>query len=245
VLFNLGENWTASQCLAADERRSSELAQLLKYDGNLGFNEQLQRIVSYFDTKESSASSSSVSEEDVQNTIYTNALLNRNQFGNYLDFVEQEQTYQKSVETLEETLDDTRESIRSAFESFNLEELNDMLEGDFDLADDETYDNLLDKLESYKNELMEYIGQELAKVTAENEVVKEEYDRQKNAVKLLTMDSEEILSLSTTMTADETFTAKLKEERASRAVTDRYADEAKEAFEKQLKSFESPYCAAY
>ena len=77
---------------------------------------------------------------------------------------------------------------------------------------------------------------------SDNEIVEERLDKIKNIFTALRKDKEAYISLSD---VTDSGAERIKTEEANHKVTAEYKKRADEEFEKQLKSYPIPFCAAY
>jgi hypothetical protein len=237
-VFNNGERVSGLLGDEPDERQPSELSLLLTQSGTeTGFNKKLTEIIGYFEELEKDEDATG---ETVKDRIYEDALLDRNQFGDFLDFVEMETLYQKAVEELEVKIDETRQKLIETFQEYGYD-----LPEDFDLADQATYDDLMNKLDERKNKLVDYALTLLSSVSSQQDPIKEKVAQAENQIKLLQTDSDEVLQISILDTAGSEFEERIKTAKVDQNAMDKYDEEAQAAHEKLLNNFKEPYCAVY
>ena len=215
----------------------SELATLLSYDKGLTFSPKMKEIYKFFEE-------ATEADEDggygAKGKVYENALLNRNQFGDYLNFVELEENYQNALDELYVKLDETRESLKKS-----LAQIDYVPEDDFDLADDATYNEIMNKLESAKNGIIAEVAPKIGTITPANEGLEENIEKLNNLVGALQLDKDEVVSLSDNMKGDSELSQKIKSQTVDNEAMSRYNKEAEDALEKEINNFGSPYCASF
>lgn len=217
---------------------SSELAVILAYRNGLTFNDRIKQIMEFYEEMENSDDIDESAQE--QNKIYRKELLTRNQFGNFLDFVEQEMNYQDNMDKLEVKLDETRQKIKE-----QLAEINYVPEEKFDLSEDAIYNEIMEKLENYKNQNIENAVGMMQSITASGDLVEEKVEKINNLVSALQMDNEEYVQLNDNTSADSSLSEEIKRKKTDGAVRDEYDKEGEDVHENNLNSFEEPYCANY
>ena len=216
---------------------SSELATLLSYTGKYTYNGKLKEIYKFF---AEAYDGKNLSESDSGKVrVYKNALLVRNQFGDYLNFVELVENYKKVLDEMEVKLDETRESIKKSLKVINYEP-----PADFDLADKATYDEIMKKLETAKNGLIEEVVPKIKTMHQGNEGMDENIQKLKDMVSALQLDKDEVVSLSDNMKGDSELAEKIKSKMADIEIVNRYNKEAETAAEKEIRNFGTPYCAS-
>lgn len=237
VIFTSGDRVSGLYGNAPQEFAPSELSLLLKYDNTLALGDKITEIYEFFDNLKDDEIEENYG---VKGEIYDNALLKRNQFGDFLKFVEIEMTYQKAMDKLNVKLDEIRGTITK-----ELKKVGHELEEGFDLADEKTYNDLMQKLDEHKNKVLAHAISQLSQINPKNDSMQERADKLQNLLKALQMDSDEMVSISDNVSADSTLSEKIKRAVTDRAVKDKYKEEADDAFEKQLNNFDEPYCAVY
>lgn len=179
-------------------------------------------------------------DDTIWDKINKNTFFTRNQFGNFLEFTETEQTYQQALDDLQPKVQEVRETLKTSFEKFGIK-----IADDIDLADQKTYDNLELQLEKKK---LEYLGKAtplMSAIRSNNEFVDEKVRSVDNLYKSLITDSEELVQISNATKPDTELSSQIKQARADQEASGRYKEEANKAIEKQLKSFPMPYQAVY
>lgn len=237
LVFNNGDRGLAHSVVEKPDYQASELSQLLKYNQGVAVSEKMTEIANFFEDLEGETDPD---EYGVKGRLFENALLDRNQFGNYLTFVEMESVYQNGIDELDVKLDESREKINE-----QLSKVGHQLKKGFDLADDETYDAIMKLLDQHKNKVMNAAINDVNQISAENDYLKERKDKLLNLIKAMQMDSDELLQISDNVTADEAFAEQIKQKQTDQKVMGKFKEEAQAEFEKQLESFEEPYCAVY
>lgn len=236
VLSN-GEKTVGSYGKALDKRSPSELSLLLSYQDGLTFSNKIQQIMAFYDAIEDE---DNTNDYGFKGKMYEKAVLARNQFGNFLNFVELEEVYQKAVEELQSKVDENREELSKKFAKFDY-----IPEKDFDLADDATFEQLLKILDDAKNQKVASAVSQLKDISPENEVIEEKLAKINNMLSALQLDNEELVKLSDNMNDQADLAEKIKSMQADKNVMEKYDQQAQEEFEKNLNNFEQPYCAVY
>ncbi len=231
-----GETIRAKYGSALPKRNPSELSLLLSYNNGLGFNAKLNDIMDYFEKLEGSNDS----EPDAYGNIYEKALLRRNQFGDFLKFVEVESVYQAAIDKLEVKVGEMRQKLQTEFDKIDYKPAE-----DFDLADDKTYDEISSVLDEAKNKKLQEAIATAAQIQPSNDVLKDKLTRINNVISALQLDNDEVVHLSDNMAGDSELSEKIKRAGTDREVMNKYEEEARQEFEKNMNSFDEPYCAVY
>ena len=240
------ENVTAPAKVASFQEYSgtqthSELGTLLQAkESGLYYNEAPQTVLSRLNQMTGEINSSNY-EETMQDTVYKNALLDHNQIGNFLSFVEQEISYRQAMEELKLNVDEAKETLFEQFEKIGFEPRE-----DYNLANQEDYDATKETLNRYKNTIITEEAEKLEGINIENnEVVEERVNKIKNIFTALSKDKEAYISITDTTDSGSEFDERLKTEEVNHQVTSEYKKRADEEFEKQINSYPIPFCAAY
>jgi len=221
----------------------SELGTFLRAaDQGLFFNEAPETVFARLSKMADEAGQSNSSyKKNMQDEVYQKALLNKNQFGNFLTFVEQEISYRQALEELKLSVDEAKETL---FEQ--LKKAGFTPSADYNLARQEDYDLTKDTLNRRKNTLVNEGFNEMEAVqAADNEVVEERLSKIRNILTALRKDKNAYISLSDVTDSGASLDESIKAEELNHQVTAEYKKRADEEFEKQIKSYPIPFCAAY
>ena len=221
-----------------EKELSSELATILAYDDGLTFNSYIKEIMEFYENYANGENvDESVQERD---KLYRKELLMQNQFGDFLNFVENEMIYQDNVDKLDVEIGQTREKIKEQLSDIGYEP-----QEDFDLADDVTYNEIMNALDSTKNKYMEESVSQIDSIQPLNDVIEEKLTKINNIVGALQMDNEERVLLSDNMSGNSELSEKSKSKQVDAQVREKYEQEAQKAHEDNLANSEEPYCANY
>ena len=238
IRFTNGDSATGSVSQVPDEMITSELATILTYNNGITFNDYIKQIMEFYENMETA---DDFSEEDQEREkIYKKELFTRNQFGNFLDFVEQEMLFQDNLDQLEVKVDSNREKITE-----QLVDVGYTPEEDFDLSDDKTYNEIMETLDSTKNTYVKEAISLIQSIQKSNDVVDEKITKINNITGALQMDSDELVQLNDNMSDDSELSEEIKSKQTDNAARDEYDEEAQSVYEDNLNSFEEPYCANY
>ena len=220
----------------------SELGTLLQAkDSGIYYNEAPEKVFSRIENMAEEQQNSSSYNENMQDVMYQKAFLDHNQVGNFLSFVEQEQSYRQALEELKMSADEAKEDLFEQFEKIGFEPSE-----DYDLSKQEDYDLTKETLTNYKNRLLQEGNEALEQINIiDNAVVEERYNKIKNIFTALSKDKEAYISISDTTDSGSELDERIKTEEVNRQVTTAYKKKADEEFEKQLQAYPIPFCAAY
>ncbi len=240
------EDVTASaKVLTSQEKEEngahSELGTLLKAtDSGLYYNDAPNTVLTRLEKMAEEQNGGSYTE-NMQDIVYEKALLNHNQIGNFLSFVEQEISYRQALEEMKLSVDEAKADLFEQFEKIGFTP-----RADYDLAKQEDYDLTKETLMRYKNTLVNEGTEELSAVNVmENEIVEERVDKIKNIFTALRKDKEAYISLNDATDSGSELDEQIKTEEVNHQVTSEYKKKADEEFEKQINAYPIPFCAAY
>lgn len=221
----------------------SELAVLLQYKdnnvtGGLTFSDSIQNIMRYYEELENKTDADEDDFNKAKN--YNKMLLARNQFGDYLNFVETEMSYQDSVDMLKVKVDQVRDTLKQ-----QLAVIDYVPADDFDLSDEQTYNEIITAIEEGKNKLVSSGNADISKLQPLNDTLSEKIEKLKDMVGSLQTDNEELVLLSDNTKNDSALSEKIKSKRVDAEARNKYDEEAEDAFNDNLNNFEEPYCAVY
>ena len=219
----------------------SELGTLLEYSGQrLRFNPTAYNVYERMLELEEKANSDETFDYEVRDNVYQKSMYANNQIGNFLHFVDKENSIRKNVDELKLSIDDARESI-----SEMLSEMGFDLAADFNLANDEEYAYIRNKLIEYKNNLIGRAASEISGISNTNEVVKERYDKVENTRAALVQDKDALVNLNNSTQAGSSLSEAIISERANQEVMEKTQDEGLSAIREEIDNYEKPLCVAY
>ena len=229
-----------------------ELSVFLKYDEGLTFTDPIYELAKYFDDTEDS---DDVDEKDVKE--HEKMFLARDQVGDFLQFVDNEQQYQVMIDQLRVKMDEARRTIEDALEkagcSYTKKDTGYIRDEDVDtrlvstefVADEDTYQAVLACLDEGKNMFISEAISMMGTLPPLNDYLLDQKSKSDNILKALETDNEELVQISDNVEPDAAFEQDIKSRRTDTEVVSRYGDEAEDEFEKNLKEFDKPYRARY
>ena len=227
-----------------------ELSLFLTYDDGLRFSDDIVKLVSYFDPDRE------LDEDEVKE--YTNRLMARNQFGDYLKFVDVEKAYQAKMYQLEVQIDESRQQIEEVLKEADchyslkptgyisdVRAQTEVASTEF-IADEQTYQTVAKCLKNGKNNFIaQAVKVENTLPTTLTEGVQERKDKVDRMRQVMEMDKEEWVLLSDNTEPDAALNEQIKQKQVDSQVVDTYGEDAQSEFEKQLNEFEVPFLARY
>ncbi|HCU58988.1 MAG TPA: hypothetical protein DIC64_03305 [Alphaproteobacteria bacterium] len=231
-----------------------ELSIFFKYDEGLTFTDAIFELAEFFDKAEKE--DSKIKEEDIKEN--EKKMLARNQIGDYLQFMDLEQTYKTQINQLKVKVDESKRSIGGVLEKvycpYKKKEVGYIKEADMRskivsteyIADEETYQAIAKCLDEGKNMFIKEALALLAELpTNLSDYIVERKEKLDNMIKALQMDNEELVQLSDNTEANDELAQDIKSKRTDGSVVGRYDEEAQSEFEKNMDQFEEPYLAKY
>lgn len=176
---------------------------------------------------------------DLDYYIASRAMFGTNQFGDYLDNMENEKTLAEVVDQQKLQVEDVKANLQQMFE-----DLGYTLSEDFDLMNDADYKKAADTLEEHKTGNLRRLKELINNMKGTAEMVNTNKERLLHGVAVLEKDSEEKVQISAEEDLDE-LDEKIKTSEANAAVLDVYDQEGQKSLDKQLARMHSPYCAVY
>ena len=183
--------------------------------------------------------------------------LARDQVGDYLQFIDLEQTYRTQMIQLKVRVNEGKQTIENALEKALCEpkrksvgyvktgeEGSKFVSSEF-IADTEVYESVAACLDQGKNMYIAEAVKMMETLPQLTDYLKERKKKLDNMLKTMQTDSEELVQLSDNTEPDGAFEEKIKSKRTDNQVVDKYAKEAEEEFKNNLKNFEIPYQAKY
>lgn len=219
----------------------SELGTLLAYTNQrLQFNETAYDVYERMLELEEEAESDETLNYEVRDNVYQKAMYVNNQIGNFLHFVDKENSIRKNVDELQLSIDDVRNSVKEM-----LGELGFSVADDFNLANDAEYAYIRNKLIEYKSNLIGQAASEISGVNHSNEVVKERYEKVENTRAALVQDQDAVVNLNTSTAAGSSLTEAIIREKANMEVLEKSQEEGLDAIRNEIDNYENPICVAY
>ncbi len=219
----------------------SELGVFLKYSGNKLYFGNIERETYERINEIMNDQSQTEYEENITDDMYQKASFRENQIGSFLNVMETEREYRQHVEEMKIKIDELQEEVVSELQKAGFSPAE-----DFNLADEEDYEQARKTLDSLKNARLSEAYTDLEEINNPGDnVVSDRIDSVRNMMDAMTMDKDELLQLSQNSLADSELEEEIKREEANQAAAEKYQKEADEAFEKEIDNFEIPYCAAY
>lgn len=198
----------------------------------LMFNEDIKNIMEYLDNLDDDYDKEEKNKND-------NVMLNKNQFGDYLKFVEQELEFQKSLEQLDVKVENARNTLKEEFSKFNYTP-----EEKFDLSNSKTYNEIVQIMNQEKDKRVEDVSKKLKNYKAKNDLLKEKIEQLNNTLAMLKLDSKEQVNLSDSMSVD-SLQKELKRAQADKDAMKGYDKEVEKSYDEKTDGYMAPYCAVY
>lgn len=177
--------------------------------------------------------------EDSLFYLASRVMLERNQFGDYLDQLENEAIKADELQKIEKQIYDIRTNLLEVFEGTGFE-----LGEDFDLTNPEDYEQANSTLDNQKDVYMKQSLKKLGEVKGTSQMVATKLGKLLNKIAILSADSDEIVAI----TGDENeadLKQKIEESKANQEVSEEYTKEREKEIERRLQRYRRPYCSVY
>ncbi len=180
-------------------------------------------------------------KKTTEDALLRRSKFDRNQIGNFLNFVDRERDLKQARDELAINIEDIKDTLVEALANVGV-----TIDRNFDLAKAEDYDKIKKQLESKKNEKVSLASSVLKEAgDGGGELVLERVALLQNIFLALQKDKDELITLSTNVSSGSELDEEIVSERVNREVAGAQRKKAEEELEKQIKKFEKPYCAAY
>ena len=239
-----------------------ELSVIFKYDNGLTFTDALMELNDESENAEDNfTGGDNPSEEEINEYTYLiqdleKRFLARTQIGDVLQFMDMEQTYQKSLDQLKVNIDETRRTIDEFVEKLDCsfvkkdtdylrpgEENSRIVSSEF-LADDETFEAVSQCLDTGKNKFIQAaldLQKELPVINEELMGYKEKSD---NMIMCMQKDNDELVVLADNTSPSTELDEQIKSERVNGEVSGKYREEGNKQMKKD-QLIPSPYKANF
>ena len=177
--------------------------------------------------------------EDSLFYLASRVMLERNQFGDYLDQLENESIKADELQKFEKQIYDIRTSLLEVFADTGFE-----LGEDFDLTDEEDYAQAESTLNSQKDIYVNQSINKLGQVKGTTQMVADKLSKLLTKISILSLDSDEVVAITGEETESE-LREKIDESKANNAVGEEYTKEKEKETERRLERYRRPYCAVY
>lgn len=168
------------------------------------------------------------------------AMLSRNQIGDFLRYVETEKMQRENLEEYQQKYDDRMNAIKESLITYGFEPSE-----DFDLRNDADYELAEQKLQEIKSSnTLSALAALLEVDQTDNEPVQEKVGILTKLISILQKDTQNLLKISITMADSNDIEAELKKAEADNAVVDKYKSSLKDQADDYNES-DNPYCANY
>lgn len=179
--------------------------------------------------------------ESFEEKIIADAPLNINQFGDFLRVVDTELDLRKSKDEIAKKIEIAKQNLYAIFKLAGFTP-----SAEFDMSTDKDYNLAREVLLKYKTKKVSTATSGLSEINdGGNEIVKERVDRYRKIVRALQQDKDALIILGDNVPTQSELAESIKTEEVNAKVEDTYKKDADEEFEKQIKNFYKPYCAAY
>lgn len=202
----------------------------------LTFNASLQKAVSIISKSEDSNDDK---EKEALFYLATRSLFDRNQFGDFLNQMEQETLARESLMKAENQIEEILKNLQDMFYGTSI-----VISEDFDLLNDDDYKQAADALDEQKQIYINKAKKDIAQVKGFTETVKNRSADLLHSIAVLEADSNELTQINGDEELNE-LVEKIKNRVADNAVMDTYEAENAEAQERRIRQLQPPYCEVH
>ena len=207
-----------------------------KVTRKLTFNASLQKAVGIISKTEDLEDNK---EQEAVFHLANRSLFDRNQFGDFLNQMEQEALARESLMKVENQIDEIIKNLQSIFYGTEV-----VISDDFDLLNEEDYKQAADALDEQKGIYMNKAQTEITKVKGFTETVKNRSEKLLHSLAVLSADSDELVQINGDEDISE-LADKVKNKAADNAVANEYDKENASAQEHRLRQLQPPYCEVH
>lgn len=208
-----------------------------KLDRKLTFNTALQKAVNVMYSTEELGKDKS---KDTLFYMANRSLFDRNQFGDYLNQVEQEALARESLAKVENQIGEIYENLQDVFYGTDI-----IISEDFELYNPESnedYEMAAQRLDEQKQIYLNKAEKELKEVKGISDTVKNKIKELENTIALLREDKDEIVKLNGSEDIAR-LREKIANQSADNAVSEEYEKMGDEAFEQRMRQLQPPFCS--
>lgn len=202
----------------------------------LTFNASMQKAIGIISKSEDMDEDK---EKEALFYLANRTLFERNQFGDFLNQVEQEANAHEGLIKVENQVDEIIKNLQEIFYGTGL-----IIPDDFDLLNEEDYKKAADTLDEQKEVYMNKAQKEIQDVKGSTVSIAERTKALLHTITVLAADSDEIVQLNGDEDIDE-LSAKILNKQADNSVADEYDEEGRKAQERRIRQLQPPYCEVH
>lgn len=217
-----------------------------KIKHRLTFNREILIAYNRIDTAEKIGE---VTSDDFKYNSGNRVFFDKNQFGDYLNFVELETKVADSMVELNEKVVEVKDSLAAVFYETEYE-----MGDDFSLLNGDDYSSAADVLDVQKGMYLDMVRKSFDGMPQNltSDFMKEKIAKLKHKVKVLEYDSEEVVRIN----GDEDYPLKddgkfaelqkkIEENSANNALGEEYDEGGSDSYKKQIEQLQEPLCVSY
>ena len=207
-----------------------------KVPRKLTFNSTLQRAVNIISETEELGEDKS---KDAVFYMANRTLLDRNQFGDYLNQVEQEAIARESLMKVQNQIDEILDNLRDAFYGTSV-----IVSDEFNLLNEEDYQQAYEALDEQKQIYLNKAETEIQKVKGISDTVKNKTETLLKTIAVLRADGDEIIHLNGGEDINQV-KSRIANQSADNSVGDEYEKMGDEAHQRRLRDLQPPFCEVH
>ncbi len=220
--------------------KHSELGMLLDSDAdnNLFFKDYAFKM--YKTLAEDDDNKDFKDKEKNEYAIASYPMFNKNIISSFLEFSEYEANMKKQFETVKNEYEELKKQLYEQLGEYGFSPSESL-----DLAKEEDYNLVVEKLKEIKKDMMKQAEEKIADVDKkENEVVKEASEKLERLLDYLDADSDAVMKISMADAENKSFKSELRKKKTDKAVIREYKKSLKEKEAEQNEDL-IPYCANF
>ncbi|MBQ8481886.1 MAG: hypothetical protein IJ532_05080 [Alphaproteobacteria bacterium] len=202
----------------------------------LTFNSTLQKAVNIISETEELGEDKS---KDAVFYMANRTLLDRNQFGDYLNQVEQEAIARESLAKIQNQIDEILTNLQDVFYGTGI-----VISDEFNLLNDDDYKEAAEALDEQKQIYLNRAETEIQKVKGVSETVKNKTETLLKTIAVLRADSDEIIHLNGGEDINQV-KSRIANQSADNSVGDEYEKMGDEAHLRRIRDLQPPFCEVH
>ena len=218
----------------------SELGMLLEADenNNLAFKERAAEVYNLLLKDEDSKKLNDKQKNKI--AAAQHAILSRNQIGDFLKHVENEQLSRQNIDEYKEKYNTQITNLKERLKEHGYE-----VSKDFDLIKDSDYNLAVKKLKNIKKDKITKAKQEINSVDAkDNKLAEEKINTYNKVIKIMQKDVDCIMDVSILDADDNDIEGRFTKAKVDKAIVDKYKKGLKDSGD-EYNDIEEPFCANY
>ena len=217
---------------------SSELGMLLKFQNHrLYINDDAFEGFEKLIKKEKKAEKKGKYDLKAEENVYQRAMFTKNQIGDFLHFMDKEKAAREKLEQASADIADLRATLKETLSALGF-----ALDDNVNLANDEDYNEVVQKLQASKNTIMGQIASKINTINHSNPDVDERYQKINNEYMALMQDNKVLVNITDNTEAGSSLAESIKSEQANKKVVEKSRQDGYKALQDEINNYEQPVC---